>query len=525
MAHLIPAAQYLRMSTERQQYSTTHQQHAIAEYAMLKGFEVIRTYVDEARSGLGIKHRAGLQQLFKDVLGGNAPFKLILVYDVSRWGRFLDTDESAHYEFLCKSAGIPVHYCAESFGHDPTLPNMILKAIKRTMAGEYSRELSAKVFRGLDRIVRCGFRSGGVPGYGLRRLLVAADGSRKVELRMFERKSLQSDRVIYVLGPDNEVKCVRDIYRMFIEERMSYADITRRLNEMCVPVHLKNGTWTHHAVRTILSHPKYTGSLVYNRTTRRLQSPCRNVPEDEWIVVPNAFEAIIDQATYRRAELIRNNKVSRKTDSQLLGELRAVLRQVGKLSTTILSNRSDAPSARACRERFSSLTKAYALIGYRADVMPAVELRGRLQSLRRALMERLVAMYSKELSIVGRGLRWRACLRHKAGFKISVRACRSVMLPTKGRRWVIEPFRKENGFITLLALLNASNTEFETLLLVPGIASRGKVTVGPKDSLVQTGVALTDLWHFGSCIERVRASRKATTVPRQHLNVKAQGGR
>jgi hypothetical protein len=31
----------------------------------------------------------------------------------SRWGRFQDADESAHYEFLCKSAGIPVHYCAE----------------------------------------------------------------------------------------------------------------------------------------------------------------------------------------------------------------------------------------------------------------------------------------------------------------------------------------------------------------------------------------------------------------------------
>ena len=153
--------------------------------------------------------------MFKDVLGGNAPFKLILVYDVSRWGRFLDTDESAHYEFLCKSVGIPVHYCAESFGHDSTLPNMIMKAVKRTMAGEYSRELSVKVFGGLDRLVRSGFRSGAVPGYGLRRLLVSADGCRKFELNMYERKSLASDHVINVLGPENEVQCVRDIYRMF----------------------------------------------------------------------------------------------------------------------------------------------------------------------------------------------------------------------------------------------------------------------------------------------------------------------
>jgi hypothetical protein len=34
---------------------------------------------------------------------------LVLVDDVSRGGRFPDADEAAHYEFLCKTAGIQVH--------------------------------------------------------------------------------------------------------------------------------------------------------------------------------------------------------------------------------------------------------------------------------------------------------------------------------------------------------------------------------------------------------------------------------
>ena len=72
-------------------------------------------------------------------MAGAAPYKAILVYDVSRWGRFQDTDESAHYEFLCKSAGVPVHYCAETFANDGSLPSLIMKALKRTMAGEYGR--------------------------------------------------------------------------------------------------------------------------------------------------------------------------------------------------------------------------------------------------------------------------------------------------------------------------------------------------------------------------------------------------
>ena len=92
-------------------------------------------------------------------------------------GRFQDTDESAHYEFLCKAAGVPVHYCAESFANDGTLSSLLMKTLKRGMAAEYSRELSAKVLAGQKRLACLGFKQGGVPGYGLRRMLVASDGT------------------------------------------------------------------------------------------------------------------------------------------------------------------------------------------------------------------------------------------------------------------------------------------------------------------------------------------------------------
>src|ERR1035441_9707319 len=91
---LVPAAQYLRMSTEHQQYSTENQSAAIQKYAECHSFEIVRTYSDAARSGLVLKRRAGLRQLLRDVVAGTAPYKAILVYDVSRWGRFQDTDRS-----------------------------------------------------------------------------------------------------------------------------------------------------------------------------------------------------------------------------------------------------------------------------------------------------------------------------------------------------------------------------------------------------------------------------------------------
>ena len=142
---LIPVAQYLRMSTEHQQYSLENQSAAIQKYAEGHNFQIVRTYSDAAKSGLVLKRRAGLRQLLQDVASGSAGYQAILVYDVSRCGRFQDTDESAHYEFLCKLAGVPIHYCAEVFANDGTLPSLIMKGLKRAMAGEYSRELGVKV--------------------------------------------------------------------------------------------------------------------------------------------------------------------------------------------------------------------------------------------------------------------------------------------------------------------------------------------------------------------------------------------
>jgi DNA invertase Pin-like site-specific DNA recombinase len=509
---MLPAAQYLRASTEHQQYSTANQSQAIAEYATEHNFEVTQSYVDDAKSGLGLKHRQGLQRLIQDAVAGTAEYKAILVYDVSRWGRFLDTDESAHYEFLCKSAGVPVHYCAESFGNDPTLPNLIMKAVKRTMAGEYSRELSAKVTRGPERIVRNGYRSGGVPGYGLRRLLLASDGSRKQQLKLNERKSVSSDRVVYELGPPEEVECVREIYRMYAEARMTSASIARTLNARGVPVHFKYGQWTHYAVRTILAHPKYTGSLVYNRTTRRLQTPAHNLPKSEWLMVPNAFEGIVDSATYEKAQAIRYANVWNRTDSELLDRLRIVLQENGKLSTEILHHHLDAPSAKTCKSRFGSLTKAYELIGYQSRILATVELRIRLQALRKQLIDRLLALFPAELSVQDRGIHWRTCLRHKNGLKISVRACRSVLVPPRGWRWVIEPYLKENSFVTVLALLNSDNTAFEKLVMVPTIPYRGKITVGARDDVIRTGSKLTDLKVFLASLDEMRIRRRAKRV-------------
>ncbi len=90
------------MSTEHQQYSLDNQSAAIHKYAELNGFQIVRTYSDGARSGLVLEGKGRDSNNFCMMsLRGPRAHRAILVYDVSRyWGRFQDTDESAHYEFL-----------------------------------------------------------------------------------------------------------------------------------------------------------------------------------------------------------------------------------------------------------------------------------------------------------------------------------------------------------------------------------------------------------------------------------------
>ena len=53
------AAEYVRMSTEHQQYSTENQGDKIREYAERRNIDIVRTYADEGKSGLRIDGEFG----------------------------------------------------------------------------------------------------------------------------------------------------------------------------------------------------------------------------------------------------------------------------------------------------------------------------------------------------------------------------------------------------------------------------------------------------------------------------------
>lgn len=350
------AALYVRASTEHQSYSTDHQEAALREYAMANGLEVTNIYRDEGRSGLTLDGRTGLLQLLTDIQSSRATFTTVLVYDVSRWGRFQDVDESAYYEYACRRAGIAVAYCAEPFNNDGSPLATLLKGLKRAMAAEYSRELSAKVFRAQCRFIEAGFKQGGVAGYGLRRVVLSAAGEVKTTLKHGERKNSPTDRVTYARGPDEEIAVVHRIYDMYLVELLSDTGIARRLNSEGIDNGLGR-PWSPYHVKQILTNDKYAGTLAFNRSTQRLRSTRRANAPNTWVRLEDAFDAIVTREKLEASRAERQRRRKQWTDDEMLDVLRDLFVEHGRVTPDLI-NSGSGPAAKSYAFRFNGIVAA-----------------------------------------------------------------------------------------------------------------------------------------------------------------------
>jgi DNA invertase Pin-like site-specific DNA recombinase len=356
------AAQYVRMSTDYQQYSIENQAVVIATYAELHKLTIVRTYRDEGESGLKIENRAGLTELIDDVRSGQTDFGHLLVFDVSRWGRFQDVDESAHYEFICRQAGIKVAYCAEQFDNDGSLLSSIVKNIKRVMAAEFSRELSAKVLAGALRLASLGFKMGGSAPYGLQRLVVDEKCRSKGNLKAGERKFLITDRVRLGPGKPDQTEVVKWIFEEYLRHK-SQATVARELNQRGVLTN-RGGPWRKNVIGALLRNEAYIGNFIYNRDTEKLGAKRTHNPSELWIRSEGAIEPIIERDVFLRAKKTMQERRVCISDEEMLVRLRKVLMKKGKLSATIIDASPGLPSVSAYLLHFGTLRKIYRLIGY-----------------------------------------------------------------------------------------------------------------------------------------------------------------
>lgn len=357
------AAEYVRMSTEHQKYSQDNQSAYIHEYAERHNIIITHSYNDSGKSGLNLSGRTGLQSLLDDVINHRINISAVLVYDVSRFGRFQDTDEAGHYSHLIHQNGVRIIYCAEPFSDDNKEMKMLGLAFSRYGAASYSRNLSEKVFLGQANLIRKGFHQGGTPGYGLRRMLIDENRVEKGRLDFGQRKSIQTDRVILVPGPENEVKIINKIFDMFNHEGKPERVIASELNRNNVIA--ENDTeWTRGKIHQILTNEKYIGNNVYNKTSFKLKQKHVINPEENWIRYDGAYEPIVSIEKFNLAREIIKGRTIILSEDELLEKLHSLLIKKGRLSGLLIDEEDLLPSSSVYRARFGSLLRVYQLIGY-----------------------------------------------------------------------------------------------------------------------------------------------------------------
>ena len=453
------------MSTDHQRYSTENQADVIALYAEQRGYDIVRTYEDSGKSGLSLEGRLQLRRLLADVGSGNVDYAAILVYDVSRWGRFQDADEAGAYEYACRQAGIAVHYCAEQFENDGSMPSAVFKSVKRIMAAAYSQDLSAKVFIGQCRLIRLGFRQGGAPGFGLRRMLLHEDRTPKAQLSRGERKSLQTDRVILVPGPPEEVLAVGRMYSMFLDG-VRESRIAALLNEEGIKTDLQR-PWNAATVKQVLRNEKYAGHNVYNRVSFKLKrEKVANRPED-WVRADDAFEPLVDGDTFAATQQLAEARTRQWSDDEMLAVLRDLLDRHGKLSGLIIDEAGVGPGSAAFKKRFGDLRRAYALVGYsdRRNYL-YVEVNRRLRQLHPGVADSVIGRIAEVGgSVVQAGVG--GLLTVNDEFTISVVVARCQRTTGGSLRWLV---RLDSGLapdLTVAVRMQEGNTAVRDYYLLP----------------------------------------------------------
>ncbi|MBW5407022.1 recombinase family protein [Morganella morganii] len=360
----IIVAQYLRMSTAYQKYSLFNQSQCISKYASEYGMTIMYTYDDSGKSGVTANRRDAFNQLIDDVVSGRINIKAVLIYDISRFGRFQRIDQYGYYTRQLEMHGVKVIYCANPIDEVDNDYADFQLFMGRKEASSFSRNLSQKVFLGQANLAGRGYHQGGPAGYGLRRMLIDENRKLKGILKYKEWKSIQTDRIILVLGPEDEVAVVRWIYEQFIDffkpERVIASELNRR---GIVAEHGKK--WTRGKIHEILTNEKYIGNNIYNRTSSRLKQRLIHNPQHQWIRCENAFEAIITPELFLQAQEIIRNRSIHFSNEDLLDKLSDLFKSKGKLSGIIIDEDDDTPSSSVYRKRFGGLLQAYKLINYK----------------------------------------------------------------------------------------------------------------------------------------------------------------
>lgn len=308
-------AVYFRCSTDKQDKSIGDQRRAVETYVQANGLEVVAWFdQDDGKSGTSFEKRPDFMRMVRAVESGQHPFSQILVYDVDRWGRPIDPNESVYWEYHFKRQGVQVVYILDESVNANSLAGRLNKHIKQELASEESHKQSLRVRERSKARAAEGFRVGGFAPYGYKRLLVEPDGTPVRVLQHGERKYEKHQRVRLTPGDEGEIKTVRRIFELCASGK-GPRYIANLLNREGIPApgakrpYHRNlpGKWSIGTVFSILANSTYIGHYTYNRQikgswAKQGESTATVRTKDRWVVAKSAHEGIVPLELFLRVQ-------------------------------------------------------------------------------------------------------------------------------------------------------------------------------------------------------------------------------
>jgi len=292
MSGLMRAAIYCRVSTEEQAtegMSISAQKKQLIEYAHRNQMIVVDEFVDEGVSARTAE-RPQFQRMVSSAKKKPKPFDIILIHKTDRFARNRE-DAIIYKSLLRRDCEIDVRSITEQFEDSPT--GKLLEGMMEVMAEFYSLNLSQEVMKGMKEKASRGKGLGMAPlGY-----------------RLSETGKLE-------IVPE-EAAIVRWIFETYTRDREGLLTVANRLHTEGVSRFGPAGAkykWSSVGIRVIITNPAYTGALVWNRRDGAKKKRFRK-PED-WIVVENAHEPIVDKQTFDLAQELLHSRRGVKASAE-----------------------------------------------------------------------------------------------------------------------------------------------------------------------------------------------------------------
>ena len=281
---LIAAVAYYRVSTVRQAkegISLRDQQAAVEAYAVQNGFLLTEEYVDSGASAL-TQNRSGLQRLLGDAEANPPPFRAILVYAQSRFGRNAPETELTLRNL--RRRGIELYSVTQQIARDEG--GDLMRQLLAVVDEHSSRETAKHVRSTMRANAGAGYWNGSAAPFGYRTYVCETVGRK-------QKKKLAVDEV--------EATTVRMIFRL-----AQVGDLrSGPMGVKAIASHLNAGghrtrrgkLWHVGPLHALLTNPVYKGAYVYNRSDSRSRRPR---PVGEHVEVP--CPEIVGKATWEAVQ-------------------------------------------------------------------------------------------------------------------------------------------------------------------------------------------------------------------------------